>query len=77
MLRQNKCATSSLSGDGGEVMDEYGASKYIGVCGKTLRKLRKEAKIPFARVGGRVVYLRPQLYAWLAAGGTKAQEVER
>ncbi len=60
--------------DGGDVMDEYQAAKYVGVCDKTLRKLRKESAIPYARVGGRVIYLRPQLYAWLAAGGTMQQK---
>ena len=55
---------------GSDVMDEYEAAKYVGVCDKTLRKLRKESDIPYARVGGRIVYLRRELYAWLAAGGT-------
>ena len=59
-----------------EVMDEYEASAFVRVCDKSLRKLRKQKRIPFAKVGGRIVYLRSKLVAWLEAGGTSQFEVE-
>jgi hypothetical protein len=53
-----------------EVFDEFQAAAFVGVCSKTLRKLRQQEMIPFARVGGRIVYLRGQLIKWLARGGS-------
>lgn len=57
-----------------DVMDEYEAARLCKVCTKTMRKLRQESKIPYAKVGCRIVYLRAQLYKWLENGGTSAGE---
>ena len=59
-----------------DIMNECEAAEYLGVCDKTLRKLRKTSSIPHARVGERIVYVRTKLLVWLEAGGTAQQETE-
>lgn len=56
--------------DYGDVLDEVEAAELIGVCDRTLREYRKRKQVPFARMGGRVLYIKAQLIAWLHAGGT-------
>ena len=57
-----------------DVLNEYDAARMLGVCSKTLRRLRQAALIPHAKVGERIVYQRSRLYEWLAAGGSASQE---
>ncbi|HEY0008118.1 MAG TPA: helix-turn-helix domain-containing protein [Tepidisphaeraceae bacterium] len=65
-------ATGRILGDSPtqEVLTEPEASAFLRLCGKSLRRRRQRNEIPFAQIGGRIVYLRSQLLAWLEAGGT-------
>ncbi|WP_374032996.1 helix-turn-helix domain-containing protein [Bdellovibrio bacteriovorus] len=37
----------------------------MGVCGKTLTRLRKREDLPYHRIGGRVLYSRDEVGEWL------------
>ena len=57
-----------------DVLSEAEAAKFVKVCSKTLRKLRKDHRIPHAHVGARIIYLRSQLHVWLQNGGANHSE---
>lgn len=53
-----------------EVLTEIDAAEIVGVCTRTLRRLRQQDKIPFSMIERQVRYLRSDLMRWLASGGT-------
>ena len=51
----------------GEILDCYGAAFFLGSSEKTVRSRVARRLIPFKRFGGRIVFLRSELRAYLAA----------
>ena len=54
--------------DSTSLWDEHQAASYLRVCVQTLRKdrtFKHHLKVPFLRIGGRVVYRKSDLDKWL------------
>jgi excisionase family DNA binding protein len=49
-------------------LDWQGAADYLGCKPKRIRNLTSQGRIPFHREGGRVVYHRQELDAWVLEG---------
>jgi excisionase family DNA binding protein len=53
-----------------------GASKHTNLSQAWLRELVSEGRIPFEKVGKRVLFSIPQLDAWISRGGPKSVDQE-
>ncbi len=51
----------------GAVMDVMAAATFIGTTEKTIRGQVGRRLIPFRRLGGRIVFIRSELEAWLTS----------
>jgi|JI10StandDraft_1071094.scaffolds.fasta_scaffold1763054_2 hypothetical protein len=51
----------------GAVMDVTAAAGFIGTTEKTIRGQVSRRLIPFRRLGGRIVFVRQEIEAWLAS----------
>jgi excisionase family DNA binding protein len=49
------------------VMDVKNTSKYLCISEAKLRRLATEKRIPYFRIGGRVLFSRPQIDQWIQA----------
>lgn len=59
----------------GAALDVRGASALCGWSEKKTRSMIERRLMPFRRIGGRIVFLRSELEAWLAAlGGCSLEE---
>lgn len=47
------------------LMTEREASRWLGLCTRTLWKLRKAGQIPYVQIGRRVMYDRADLVRWI------------
>jgi hypothetical protein len=48
-----------------EGLNEQEAAEFVGLSARTLFTLRKEKKVPYRRIRGRIVYSREALREWL------------
>lgn len=59
-----------------EAIDRIAAAKILGISVPTLDRLLSKNELPYRKVGGRVIFLKNELYAWLRGQRSDSPKVQ-